>query len=71
MRFIKTKNGSGPTRFLHVAGAGSSLGTSEDSIREIFCEFGPVDVVLIEEKRFCFVVYQGKYVLYDSCSIQL
>lgn len=59
MRFVKTRNGSGPTRFLHVFGAGSSLGSSADSIGDVFREFGPVEVVLIESKRFCFVVYEG------------
>lgn len=57
MRFVKSRNGS--TRFLHVSGAGSSLGTSEESIREVFCIYGPVDVVLVEGRRFCFIVYQG------------
>lgn len=61
MRFIKTRSGSGPTRFLHVTGAGSSLGTSEDSIREVFSEYGLVEIVLVEDKRFCFVVYQGDH----------
>lgn len=62
MRFIKTRNGSGPTRFLHVTGAGSSLGTSEDTIRSVFSVHGPVDVVLIDDKRFCFVVYSGTFI---------
>ena len=57
MRFVKSRNGS--TRFLHVSGAGSSLGTSEESIREVFRIYGPVDVVLVEGRRFCFIIYQG------------
>ena len=59
MRFVKTKNGSGPTRFLHVSGAGSSLGTSKDTIRDVFSLYGAVDIVFIDDKRFCFVVYLG------------
>ena len=60
MRFMKTRSGSGPTRFLHVTGAGSSLGTSEDSIRNVFNSYGQVEIVLVEDKRFCFIVYQGE-----------
>lgn len=60
MRFVKTRIGSGPTRFLHVTGAGSSLGTSEETIRNAFGQFGAVDVVRVDDKRFCFIIYQGK-----------
>ena len=60
MRFVKTRIGSGPTRFLHVTGAGSSLGTSEETIRNAFGQFGVVDVVRVDDKRFCFIIYQGK-----------
>lgn len=60
MRFMKTRNGTGATRYLHVTGAGSSLGTSEESVRGVFAVYGAMEVVLVDDKRFCFVAYEGE-----------
>jgi alkylated DNA repair dioxygenase AlkB len=58
IRFIKAKSSSGPTRFLHVSGAGSSLGTTEENVRAVFDCYGSVDVEFISERRYCFVIYK-------------